>query len=259
VSDSHIALRDVHKRYRVYSRRYRSLKAVVLHRRVGEWEDRWALRGVSLDIKPGTAFGIIGPNGAGKSTTLKLMARILTPDRGIVEVGGRVSALIELGSGFHPDYTGRENVFLNASLLGLSRRETERRFGDIVDFAELEKYIDQPLRTYSSGMALRLGFAIAIHVDAEIMLLDEILAVGDESFQRKCFAHIRQFKAEGGTIVLSSHSMEAIRNVCAEVAWIQDGQVQELGPTADVVDSYLAAVRGEKKPQLTQVARAVGS
>ena len=240
--DKGIRFQDVHKRYRIYRQRYRSLKSVLLKRRFGEWEDVWALRGVDFDIEPGSTMGLIGPNGAGKSTALKLMAKILLPDRGQVKVSGRVASLIELGAGFHHEYTGRENVFLNASLLGFSRGEIRRRFDDIVEFAELGKFIDDPLRTYSSGMQLRLGFSVAIHIDPEVMLLDEILAVGDEAFQSKCFEHIDRFKAGGGTLVLVSHSLDSIQRVCSETAWIEGGEVRRMGPSREVINAYLSHV-----------------
>lgn len=233
---------DVEKRYRVYRERYRSLKEVLFHRRFGEWEDRWALRGVSFDIEPGVSFGLIGPNGAGKSTALKLMSKILVPDRGAVQVSGRVAGLLELGAGFQLEYTGRENIFLNASLLGLSRRQTEDRYDSIVDFSELGDNINSQLRTYSSGMSMRLGFSVAIHVDARVLLVDETLAVGDEAFQRKCFDWLHRFQDGGGTIVLVSHSLEQVREVCSTVAWIQEGQIQRQGLPDEVIGAYLDQV-----------------
>ncbi len=238
-----IALEDVHKRYRIYRERYRSLKEIVVHRRFGDWEDRWALRGVSFEVEPGSTFGLIGPNGAGKSTTLKLIAGILRPDRGRVSVRGKTAALIELGAGFQLEYTGRENIYLNGSLLGLSRREINRKLKDIVGFAELEEHIDAPLRTYSSGMYMRLGFAVAIHVDPEILLVDEILAVGDEAFQRKCIDWLEGFQRRGGTIVMVSHSLATVRQMCTRTAWIEHGDLVRLGPPAEVVGAYLDQVR----------------
>ncbi|MGH7776817.1 MAG: ABC transporter ATP-binding protein [Candidatus Dormibacterales bacterium] len=237
-----IRFHDVHKRYRIYRQRNRSLKSLLVKRRFGEWQDVWALRGVDFDIEPGSTMGLIGPNGAGKSTALKLMARILLPDRGRVTVRGRVASLIELGAGFHHEYTGRENVFLNASLLGFSRGEIRKRFDDIVEFAEMGRFIDDPLRTYSSGMQLRLGFSVAIHIDPEVMLLDEILAVGDEAFQSKCFDHIDRFKAQGGTLVLVSHSLDSIRRVCSQTAWIEGGEIRRAGPSREVINAYLSHV-----------------
>ena len=237
----------MHKRYRIYRQRYQSLKEILLKRKLGEWEDHWALSGVSFSVPHGSTLGLIGPNGAGKSTTLKLMARILTPERGRVVMDGRVSALLELGAGFQLEYTGRENVFLNASLLGMSRAEVSRRFDQIVAFAELEDEIDQPLRTYSSGMYMRLAFAIAIHVDPEILLVDEILAVGDEAFQRKCLDYIESFQARGGTIVLISHSMASVQELCNVVGWIEHGQLQAFGDAKDVINAYIDRVREEEQ------------
>jgi ABC-type polysaccharide/polyol phosphate transport system ATPase subunit len=244
---THVRLLEVSKRYRVYRRRYASLKEMFVHRSRGEWEDRWALRGVTLGVEEGRSLGLIGANGSGKSTALKLMARILVPDGGRVEAVGRLASLIELGAGFQPEYTGRENLYLNASLLGLSKREVDRRFTDIVDFADLQDHIDDPLRTYSSGMYMRLGFSVAIHVDPEILLIDEILAVGDESFQHRCIDWLGSFKARGGTIVLVSHDLGSIRKLCQQAAWIEDGRVRALGPSAAVVDDYLDEVRGREE------------
>jgi ABC-type polysaccharide/polyol phosphate transport system ATPase subunit len=233
---------DVHKRYRVYQQRNRSLKDILIQRRLGEWEDRWALKGVTFRVDAGGSLGLVGPNGAGKSTALKLLARILLPDRGRVRTEGRIGSLIELGAGFHPESTGRENVFLNASLLGLPEREIRSRLDAIVEFAGLSDVIDQPLRTYSSGMQVRLGFSVAVHTDPQVLLLDEVLAVGDEEFQLRCFEFIRRFQHDGGTLLFVSHSMDAIREVCSEAAWIEHGVLQEYGPSADVVAAYLERV-----------------
>jgi ABC-2 type transport system ATP-binding protein len=237
-----LQLDAVWKRYRIYRERYRSLKEIAIHRRLGRWDDHWVLRDVHLSVEPGTSLGLIGANGAGKSTTLKLMARILAPDRGRVDVRGRVSSLIELGAGFQAEYTGRENIFLNASLLGLNRQQIRQRLDQIIDFAELSAYIDQPLRTYSSGMAMRLGFAVAISVDPEILLVDEVLAVGDESFQRKCFAWFQGFQRQGGTLVLVTHNLPTVSQMCDRAAWITDGSVMAEGEPAQVVRRYLDSV-----------------
>ncbi|HEX6548833.1 MAG TPA: ABC transporter ATP-binding protein [Candidatus Dormibacteraeota bacterium] len=241
-----VALRQVHKRYRVYRERYRSLKEILMHRRLGEWEDHWVLRGIDLDIERGEMLGIIGANGAGKSTTLKLISRILVPDRGQIEVAGRVSGLLELGAGFQPEYTGRENVFLNASLLGLTRGQIADRLPAIVAFAELEDAIDTPLRTYSSGMYMRLGFSVAVHSSPEILVVDEVLAVGDEAFQHKCLDWIEGFRRQGGTIVLVSHDLGTVRQMCDRVAWIEGGRLRQVGTAADVVDAYVDSVREEE-------------
>jgi ABC-type polysaccharide/polyol phosphate transport system ATPase subunit len=238
-----IELQDVHKRYRVYRERYRSLKEIFVHRRMGDWEDRWVLQGVTLEVEAGTTLGLIGPNGAGKSTILKLMSRILTPDRGSVRIAARVAGLIELGAGFQPEYTGRENVYLNASLLGLSRSEIKRHFDEIVAFSELGEYIDAPLRTYSSGMAMRLGFSIAINVNPELLLVDEVLAVGDASFQKKCYDWLEGFQRRGGSLVIVSHDHGVVRERSDQVAWIGDGRLISIGDPATVVGEYLDAVR----------------
>lgn len=237
-----IELEGVWKRYRVYRERYRSLKEIAIHRRLGEWDDHWVLQDVNLSVQPGTSLGLIGPNGAGKSTTMKIMARILAADRGRVGINGRVSSLIELGAGFQPEYTGRENVFLNGSLLGMKAREIRRRLDQIVEFAELEGYLDQPLRTYSSGMAMRLGFAVAISVDPEVLLVDEVLAVGDESFQRKCFAWFQGFQRRGGTLVLVTHNLPAVTQMCDRAIWIANGRMAAEGEPIGVVRQYLNSV-----------------
>lgn len=235
--------RHVDKRYRLYRQRYRSLKEIAFKRRLGEWEDHWALRDVSFTVRKGSTFGLIGPNGAGKSTSLKMMAGILVPDAGEVLVHRRLAGLLELGAGFQPEYSGRENIFLNASLMGLSRRDIEARFDAIVAFSELHEYIEQPLLTYSSGMHMRLAFAVATHVDAEVLLVDEILAVGDESFQRKCFDWLDAFRSRGGTIVLVSHNLAVVREICDEVAWIDAGNLRDLGHPNAVVGAYLDHVQ----------------
>lgn len=244
-----LQLEDVHKRYRVYHERYRSLKEIVIHRRLGSWEDRWAMKGISLDVQPGETLALVGPNGAGKSTALKVMARILTPDRGRVRVNGRLSALIELGAGFQLEYTGRENVYLNASLLGLTKREVDRKYDDIVAFAELEDHMEASVRTYSTGMYMRLGFSVAIHVEPEILLVDEILSVGDAAFQQKCTDWLERFQRRGGTIVMVSHSLGSVRQLASRAAWIEHGDLLKLGDPADVVADYLGQVREHRQDE----------
>jgi lipopolysaccharide transport system ATP-binding protein len=203
-------------------------------------EEFWALRDVNFSIYRGEAVGIIGENGSGKSTTLKLISRILEPTSGSVSVRGKVSALLELGAGFHPDLTGRENIFLHGALLGLPQKEIEARYEDIVDFAELREFIDTPIKHYSSGMVMRLGFAVAINVDPDILLTDEVLAVGDEAFQRKCLDYIAGLRRRGVTIVFVSHALEAVRALCERAIWLHHGQVMADGPSGEVVDKYLA-------------------
>ena len=251
MTNSAVEFVGVHKRYRVYQERYRSLKEIAVHRRFGEWEDRWALSGIDLDIRHGETFGLIGPNGAGKSTSLKLMARILDPDRGQVRIQGRLSGLLELAAGFQAEYTGRENVYLNASLLGLSRRDIDARFDRIVEFAELEPYIDSPVRTYSSGMFMRLGFSVAINVEPEIMVVDEIMAVGDEAFQLKCYSWLDQFQAKGGTVVLVSHNLGQVRAVCSRVGFVLGGRLKFVGSADEATERYLDYVREGSVPDAT--------
>jgi ABC-type polysaccharide/polyol phosphate transport system ATPase subunit len=237
-----IVVDDVSKRFRLYHERNQSLKAAFLRGRRARYEEFWALRDVSLEVTEGTTFGLIGENGSGKSTLLKCMAKILRPDKGTISSRGRMSALLELGAGFHPELSGKENVFLNGSILGLSKKQLTQRFDGIVEFAGLEHFIDTPVKNYSSGMYVRLGFSVAINVDPDILLIDEVLAVGDADFQRKCMEKFADFKAEGKTIVLVSHSLESVRNLCDHVALLEHGELRGFGPATDVIDEYLGAV-----------------
>lgn len=234
-----ITVDGVSKRFRMYSERNQSLKAVLLRRRRSAYDEFWALNDISLQVPEGSTFGLIGENGSGKSTLLKCIARILEPDRGSVRSMGKVAALLELGSGFHPELSGRENVYLNGSILGLSKRQLDARFDEIVDFSGIERFIDQPVKNYSSGMYVRLGFAVAINVDPDILLVDEVLAVGDAAFQRKCEERFAQFRMSGRTIVLVSHAMSSMRTLCDQVAWLEDGRLQGFGESAALVDSYV--------------------
>ena len=229
------------KKFRIYHERNQQLKASVLRGRRARYEDFWAVQDVSFDVRRGEAFGIIGHNGSGKSTLLKCLAQILRPDSGTITVNGSVSALLELGAGFHPELSGRENVYLNGAILGLSRREIDRRFESIVDFAGLAQFIDTPVKNYSSGMYVRLGFAIAINVDPDILVIDEVLAVGDAAFQKKCADKIAEFRNRGKTIVLVSHGLGDVRSLCERCAWIDHGHLKSLGPAHQVVDEYSGA------------------
>lgn len=233
-----VEVRDLWKSYRLYHERNQYLKAAILRGRRARYEEFWALKGVSLEIPSGMTLGVIGSNGSGKSTFLKCLTGILTPERGEVKVHGRVSALLELGAGFHPELSGRENVFLNGAILGLTRREILKRFDAIVEFAGLEDFIDSPVKNYSSGMYVRLGFAVAAHVEPEILLIDEVLAVGDESFQRKCAERIEEFRREGRTIVFVSHGLNLVEQLCESVAWIDRGELKEIGPAGIVISAY---------------------
>jgi len=209
-------------------------------RRMAPVERFWALREVSFSVAPGRALGVVGPNGAGKSTLLRLLGGVGRPDEGTIEVHGRLGALLELGAGFHPDLTGRENLFINGLISGLTRREVATRLESILAFAELQDFIDNPLRTYSSGMQMRLAFAVAIHTDSEIFLIDEVLAVGDLSFKRKCLERIAQLKREGCTMVLVSHNPTTIREFCDEAIWLQAGRIVAHGAPDVVVGQYAA-------------------
>ena len=237
--DSAVLVDGLGKRFRLTHDRNWTLKATVLAGHRTRYEEFWALRGVDLDIPHGSTFGIIGGNGSGKSTLLKVLAGILRPDEGTATVSGRLSALLELGAGFHPELTGRENVYLNGAILGFTSKEIRRRFDDIVGFAELDRFIDEPVRNYSSGMYVRLGFSVAIHVEPEILLVDEVLAVGDHTFQKRCLDRFAQLKAEGRTIILVSHDLDMVGWLCEQTAWIQQGTLQAVGPSPKVIEQFL--------------------
>jgi ABC-2 type transport system ATP-binding protein len=238
VSDYVVRVNDVWKNFRLYRERNQYFKAAVLRGRRARYDEFWALKGVSFDVGHGETLGIIGSNGSGKSTLLKCLARILTPDRGSVEVRGRVSALLELGAGFHPDLTGIENIFLNGAILGMSQRDIKARFDRIVEFAGLARFIDTPVKNYSSGMTIRLGFAIAAHVDPEILLIDEVLSVGDQSFQRRSLEKIEEFRREGRTIIFVSHGLSQVQQLCEKAVWIDRGEVKMIGASAEVITEY---------------------
>jgi ABC-2 type transport system ATP-binding protein len=229
-----IEVQGVSKRFRLYRERPSSVKQRLLVTR-SKAEDFWALRDISFDIEQGTSIGLIGHNGSGKTTLLKCIAGILRPTEGTIRSRGRMAALLELGAGFHPELTGRENVFLNASFLGLDRRATERVYDGIVGFAELEGFMDNQVKFYSSGMLVRLGFAVAVHVDPEILLIDEVLAVGDESFQRRCIERVRAFQRDGRTIVLVTHALDTVVDVCDRAVMLDHGLVHRSGDPAEVV------------------------
>jgi len=233
-----VRMRGVSRSFKVFHERNLTLKETLLRRRRAAFEERWVVRDVDLEIAPGESVGIVGENGSGKSTVLKLLAGILPPHEGVVELGGSVASMLELGAGFHPDFTGRENVYMNGSIHGLSERDIDRRLEAIVTFAELQDFIDMPVRTYSSGMQMRLAFAIAAHVDPDILLLDEVLAVGDESFQRKCFGRIAEFRRGGGTLVFVSHDAAAVERVCDRAVLLADGRIAADGPPAQVLAAY---------------------
>lgn len=207
--------------------------------KVSKYDEFWALKNISLEVPKGTTLGLIGGNGSGKSTLLKTLAKIYWPDQGEIEYFGRMSALLEVGSGFHPELTGRENIFLNGSILGMKRKEIEERYEQIVEFSGVRDFIDQPVKNYSSGMFVRLGFSVAIHVEPDILVVDEVLAVGDAAFQAQCFDRFKSLKQLGTTIILVTHDMEAVTNLCDQVAWIKKGELLMAGDAASVTKAYL--------------------
>jgi len=251
---SAITVTGVSKRFRLYHEKYTSLKERVIHLGRVPYEEFWALRDIDLDIKEGETIGLLGHNGSGKSTLLKCMAGILQPTTGEIGVKGRLAALLELGAGFHPELTGRENVFLNASILGMPKREIEKRFDEIVAFAELEQFIDNQVKHYSSGMYVRLGFAVAVNMDPEILLVDEVLAVGDENFQRKCLERVRRFQKEGRTIVFVTHGADLVRQICDRAAVLDHGRMVALGTPGEAVRSFREhLMQGERYDEATQL------
>lgn len=237
-----ISLQAVGVRYRVPNERIRTFKEYAIRWLQGKvrHKDFWALQDASFDVYPGEAMGVIGANGAGKSTLLKLVARVLRPTMGRVVVRGHVAPLLEFGAGFHPELTGRENVFLNGALLGFTRRQMEEKFERIVDFAELWDFIDAPLRTYSSGMVTRLGFAVATDIKPDVLLIDEVLSVGDEAFQRKSAARMQAFRQQGATILFVSHNMATVEEMCHRAVWLDHGTVRAAGASSEVIAAYRA-------------------
>ncbi|MGA7756674.1 MAG: ABC transporter ATP-binding protein [Ilumatobacteraceae bacterium] len=236
-----VVVEDLWKSFRLYEEKNQYLKAAVLKGRRSRYKEFWALREIDFEVFPGVTFGVVGSNGSGKSTLLKCLAGILRPERGSVSHTGRLSALLELGAGFHMELSGRENVYLNGAILGFTKRDLDRRFDDIVEFAGLEEFIDTPVKNYSSGMFVRLGFAVAAHVEPDVLLIDEVLSVGDEGFQRKCAERIEEFRRDGRTIVFVSHGLAQVEQLCETVAWIDHGHLVEVGPANDVITRY----RGE--------------
>jgi homopolymeric O-antigen transport system ATP-binding protein len=249
VNRGEIIVEHAARTFRVYPREQRTLKDLVVARGSVRGTDVSALRDVSFRVGPGSAVGLVGRNGSGKTTLLRLLSGIIKPTAGRVAVGGRVGSLLELGAGFHLDLTGRENVYLNGSIHGLRRMQIREKLDEIVSFAGLEDFIDLPVRTYSSGMYMRLGFAIASHVEADVLLLDEVFAVGDEAFQRKCFGKIFEFKQRGGTIVFVSHDASAVERLCDRAVLLQDGTVAFDGPTHQAIVAYRRLLAGEREPE----------
>jgi len=240
--DLAVSLHGVGKRFQRMADRRNTLKERLVRGRARNSQDFWAVRNVDLEIPTGSVYGLIGHNGSGKSTLLKLITGIYRPTEGQITTQGRVAALIELGAGFHPDMTGRENIRLNGSILGLSKSEIEAAMETIIDFSGLREFIDDPVKHYSSGMYVRLGFSVAVHMRPDVLLVDEVLAVGDEEFQRKCFDHLYTLRREGRTIIVVSHGLGQLEGLCDEVAWLDHGEVQEIGPATDTISAYLQRV-----------------
>jgi ABC-2 type transport system ATP-binding protein/lipopolysaccharide transport system ATP-binding protein len=254
-----IVVDDVSKVFRLYKERSSSLKERVTRLQRPVYDKYWALKDVSLTVPRGTTFGLIGHNGSGKSTLLRLMAGIHRPTSGKVHIDGRVSALLELGAGFHPELTGRENIYLNGSILGLNRKTINTKIDEIIDFAGLGEFIDTPVKIYSSGMFVRLGFSVAVHVDPDILIIDEVIAVGDEDFQRRCFDHLYRLRSKGSTIVMVTHSLNLVQQMCDNAAWLDHGELKALGAAPDVVHHYVDQVNVVEAERLvSQEAGAAG-
>lgn len=259
MSSPAISVDGVSKYFRLYHEKNQYLKTALLRGRRARYEEFWAVKDVSFDIPVGSTYGIIGSNGSGKSTLLKCLAGILTPDKGTITHNGQVVALLELGAGFHPDLSGRENIFLNGAILGMSRTEIERKFDDIVEFSGLEHFINTPVKNYSSGMVVRLGFAIAINVDPEILIIDEVLAVGDASFQLRCLEKIEEFRKAGKTVVFVSHGLDQVVKLCSTVIWLEKGDVKMIGPAIDVVNEYSGMSYGAEETEEGDIGKRWGS
>ncbi len=238
--DLAIEVKNVYKTFNVYLDKANTIKERLLFLfSRSRKEKREVLKDISIDIKKGEVVALIGTNGSGKSTLLKLMTKIIYPNKGSIEVYGKLTSLLELGAGFHPDFSGRENIYFNASIFGLTKKEIDKRLEKIIDFSELRDFIDNPVRTYSSGMFMRLAFAVAINVDADILLIDEILSVGDEHFQKKCFDKMRDLKKQGKTMVFVTHNMKAVTELCDRAVWLYEGKIKKDGTTTDVVEEYI--------------------
>ena len=235
-----IEIKNVSKSFKLYHDKATTLKERLLFLRSSKADVFWALKDINLTIESGKTVGLIGHNGSGKSTLLKLITKIIYPTSGEIITHGRVSSLLELGAGFHPDFTGRENIYINASIFGLSRKEIDSKLESIIEFSELRDFIDSPIRTYSSGMYTRLAFSVAVHVSPDILLIDEILAVGDINFQKKCIAKIKEFKKKGVTMVFVSHNMNDVLEICDSVVWLDKGRMIEYGDTETIAKKYLA-------------------
>ena len=242
-AENKIVVEHVFKTFNIYLDKANSVKEKLLFWKRNKKEKREVLKDVNLTIKTGEAVALIGVNGSGKSTLLKLMTKIIYPNKGKITTNGKLTSLLELGAGFHPDFSGRENIYFNASIFGLTRKQIDARLDKIIEFSELGSYIDNPVRTYSSGMYMRLAFSVAINVDADILLVDEILSVGDQHFQEKCLNKMKELKKEGKTMVFVTHSLGSARELCDRAVWLCDGQIKLDGETNKVIDEYIEATR----------------
>ena len=243
MTDIAVSVNHVSKSFRLYRERNQTVKSAIMRGRTSVHEDFWALKDVTFDVPVGSTFGLIGSNGSGKSTLLKCLASIYYPNKGSVSHFGRIAAMLEVGSGFHAELSGRENIFLNGSILGMSKKEVSAKFDEIVDFSGVEAFIDQPVKNYSSGMYVRLGFAIAINVDPDILVVDEVLAVGDAEFQGKCMTKFGDFKKNGKTVILVTHDMGTVSRMCDHAAWLAHGELITVGPSKVTVKAYLDSLK----------------
>ena len=238
-TENAIIVEDVYKNFSVYYDKTNTIKEKILFWNKSKKEVREILKGIDLEIKKGEVVGLIGVNGSGKSTLLKLMTKIIYPNQGKITTNGKLTSLLELGAGFHPDFSGRENIYFNASIFGLTRKQIDDRLNQIIEFSELGDFIDNPVRTYSSGMYMRLAFSVAINVDADILLIDEILSVGDQHFQEKCYAKIEDLKKQGKTIIIVTHGMDTVNRFCTRAVWLHEGKIKMDGNVEDVTKVYL--------------------
>ena len=243
MSENAISVKNVYKTFNVYMDKANTIKEKMLFFSRNRREKREVLKDINLEIKKGEVVALIGTNGSGKSTLLKLMTKILYPNSGKIETNGKLTSLLELGAGFHPDFSGRENIYFNAAIFGRTKKEIDERLNDIIEFSELERFIDNPVRTYSSGMYMRLAFSVAINVNADILLIDEILSVGDEHFQNKCIQKMLDLKEENKTMVFVTHSMGTVKKICNRAVWLQNGKIELDGDVDNVIERYVQATR----------------
>jgi len=244
MSDVAVRVDHVTKSFRLYHERNQSIKSAIMRGRTSVHEDFLALKDVNFEVPVGSTFGLIGSNGSGKSTLLKCLAKIYWPNKGTISHYGKLAAMLEVGSGFHQELSGRENIFLNGSILGMTKKEVRSKFDEIVEFSGVEQFIDQPVKNYSSGMYVRLGFSIAINVNPDILVVDEVLAVGDSEFQQKCFAKFRDFKKAGKTVILVSHDMATVKSMCDHAAWLNKGDLVAVGEAKPTIKAYLDSIAG---------------